>query len=97
MAGYTVDVDALRELQNRMQQYLTQCREGLDRVESLIGTVSASWDGTAAAAYEQRHREWIAALGEMSESLNEFSEWSSAAEDAYRAAMAANLRMAGGG
>jgi len=96
MAGYTVDVDALRELQDTMQQYLTQCREGLDRVESLIGTVSASWDGTAAAAYEQRHREWVAALTEMAESLDEFAAWSSAAEDAYRSAMATNLRMASG-
>ena len=36
MAGYTVDVDVLCELQDTMQKYLTQGREGLDRVESLI-------------------------------------------------------------
>jgi hypothetical protein len=44
----------------------------------------------------QRHGEWVAALGEMNESLTEFKAWSAAAEDAYRTVMATNLRMAQG-
>ncbi|MCV7100897.1 MULTISPECIES: WXG100 family type VII secretion target [Mycobacterium] len=95
MTGYTVDVDALDALQSQMQRYLTKCTESLERVESLIGVVSKSWDGTAAAAYQQRHRQWVDALGEMKESLDEFKAWSATAEDAYRTVMAMNLRMAG--
>lgn len=95
MNGYAVDVDALDELGSQMQRYLTLCTHSLERVEDLIGRVSQSWDGTAAAAYQQRHRQWVAALGEMQQSLDEFKAWSTSAEDAYRTAMAANLRMAG--
>lgn len=95
MAGYSVDVDALNELQSQMQQFLHLCTERLTRVEHLIGAVSSAWDGTAAAAYQQRHSEWVAALREMSEAVNEFDGWASASEDAYRTVMAMNLRMAG--
>jgi len=94
--GYTVDVEALNELQSQMQHFLTQATDNLHRVESLIGQVSASWDGTAAEAYQQRHGEWVAALREMNESLTEFKAWSAAAEEAYRTVMATNLRMAQG-
>lgn len=96
MAGYTVDVDALNELQTQMQQYLTKATDSLSRVESLIARVSADWDGTAAEGYQQRHHQWVEGLREMSESLDEFKAWSVTAEDAYRTVMATNLRMAQG-
>lgn len=96
MAGYTVDVDALHDLQEQMQHFLTKSTENLARVEGLIGKVSADWDGAAAAAYQQRHREWVDALREMGESLSDFRTWSSEAEQAYREVMEINLRMAQG-
>jgi WXG100 family type VII secretion target len=96
MAGYTVDVDALNELQAQMQRYLAKATDSLSQVEGLIARVSADWDGTAAEAYQQRHRQWVEGLREMSESLEEFKAWSAAAEDAYRTVMATNLRMAQG-
>ncbi|MGV0738213.1 WXG100 family type VII secretion target [Mycobacterium syngnathidarum] len=96
MAGYTVDVDALHDLQQQMQHFLNRATEHLARVEGLISQVSADWDGTAAAAYQQRHREWVDALREMSESLGDFRIWSSEAEQAYREVMEINLRMAQG-
>ncbi|MBS9534036.1 WXG100 family type VII secretion target [Mycobacterium sp. M1] len=95
MSGYTVDVEALSELGLQMQRYLNVCAQSLERVEDLIERVSASWDGTAATAYQQRHRQWIEALGAMRQSLDEFKGWSANAEDAYRSVMAMNLRMAG--
>jgi len=95
LAGYTVDVDALNELQSQMEHCIRQCTDNLCRVESLIGRVSASWDGAAAAAYQERHRQWAESLREMNESLDEFKAWTAAAETAYRTAMAMNLRMAG--
>jgi WXG100 family type VII secretion target len=96
MSGYAVDVDTLNDLQSEMQHFLNKATEALDRVESLIGRVAASWDGTAAEAYQQRHRQWADALREMNESLTDFKAWSAAAEDAYRTVMATNLRMAQG-
>lgn len=45
MAGYTVDVDALHDLQQQMQHFLNRATEHLARVEGLIGQVSADWDG----------------------------------------------------
>ncbi|OKH74601.1 hypothetical protein EB73_04895 [Mycobacterium sp. SWH-M3] len=96
MAGYTVDVDALHDLQEQMQHFLTKSTEHLARVEGLIGKVSADWDGAAAAAYQQRHREWVDALREMGESLTDFRAWSSEAEQVYREVMEINLRMAQG-
>ncbi|OBK02501.1 hypothetical protein A5639_24475 [Mycolicibacterium conceptionense] len=46
---------------------------------SSVVSVSADWDDTAAAAYQQRHREWVDLLREMSESLGDFRIWSSEA------------------
>lgn len=96
MAGYTVDVDALNDLQSQMQQFLEKATDSLDRVEAQITRVAADWDGAAAQAYQQRHRRWVAALQEMNESVTEFKAWSGAAEEAYRTVMATNLRMAQG-
>lgn len=95
MAGYTVDVDALRDLRTKMQTYLTHCEHSLSRVESLIGQVSQSWDGAASEAYQRRHREWVQAMHDMRTALDDFTAWSAEAEDAYRSVMAMNLRMAG--
>lgn len=96
MAGYTVDVDALHDLQQQMQHFLDKASDNLARVEGLIHQVSQDWDGTAAAAYQQRHREWVAGLREMNESLADLRAWSNEAEQAYREVMEINLRMAHG-
>jgi len=95
MVDYAVDVDALDELRSQMQSYVAQCESALHRVEELIARVAESWDGTAAAAYQTRHRNWVQALQDMHATLDDFAEWSAEAEDAYRTVMAMNLRMAG--
>lgn len=92
--GYTVDVDALSELQSRMTQFVTHASDSLSRVESLIGLVCADWDGAAAQAYQQRHQRWADALRELNANVNDFKEWTARAEQAYRTAMETNLRMA---
>lgn len=95
MAGYVVDVDALDELRSKLQAYLTHSENALHRVESLIGQVAGSWDGTASETYQRRHREWVQVLREMHTALDDFTAWSAEGEDAYRTVMAMNLRMAG--
>lgn len=95
MSGYTVDVDALNELQAKMAQFVTHATDSLSRVEGLIGQVAADWDGAAAQAYQQRHQRWAEALREMNVSVDDFKQWTAQAEQAYRTAMAINLRMAG--
>ncbi|MBP2455137.1 WXG100 family type VII secretion target [Mycolicibacterium lutetiense] len=96
MAGYTVDVDALHDLQEQMQHFLTRATESLAHVEGLIAQVCADWDGTAAAAYQRRHREWVDALRDMNDSIADFRAWTGAAEEGYREVMEINLRMAQG-
>lgn len=78
-----------------MQTYLARCESSLNRVESLIGQVSQSWDGAAAQAYESRHWDWVQAAHDMRTALADFTAWSTQAEDAYRTVMAMNQRMAG--
>lgn len=95
MAGYTVDVDALNQLGEALRRFVAESQGKLSDVEHLIGTVSASWDGIAATAYEQRHRQWVDALREMTEALHEFEAWAADAEEAYRTVMTMNMRMAG--
>ena len=94
MRGYTVDVDALNDLQQQMQHFLVRATENLVRVESLIESVSADWDGAAASAYQKRHCAWASALREIHETLADFTAWSHDAEQAYREVMEINLRMA---
>ncbi len=96
VAGYTVDVDALQDLQEQMQHFLAKASESLSLVEGLIARVSEDWDGTAAVAYQRRHGEWVDALRDMHDSLTDFRAWTSAAEEGYREVMEINLRMAHG-
>lgn len=96
MTGYTVDVDALHDLQEQMQHFLTQAAENLVLVEGLIAQVCEDWDGTAAAAYQRRHREWVEALRDMNDSITDFRTWTCEAEQGYREVMEINLRMAQG-
>lgn len=95
MAGYTVDVEELGVLGEALRRFVTESQHKLIDVEHLIATVSASWDGVAAAAYEERHRQWADALREMTAALHEFESWATDAEEAYRTVMAMNMRMAG--
>jgi WXG100 family type VII secretion target len=93
---YEVDVEVLDDVERQMQSYICVVEESLSRVESVIATVSGSWDGAGGAAYQARHRQWVEALAEMKEQLAGIRTWSSDAAKAYRNAVATNLRMASG-
>lgn len=92
--GYTVDVDALDDMEQQLGSYLKLATDNLSRVEGLIARLSQAWEGAGGSAYQSRHHDWASALGEMKEQLAELKKWAGQADAAYREAMAINLRMA---
>jgi WXG100 family type VII secretion target len=96
MNGYTVDVDALQAVEDQMRQFHTLASDKLREVEGIAVRVGGAWEGYGANSYEQKHREWVAWLGEMNEALVDLADWIKTADEAYRTTMATNLRMARG-
>lgn len=96
MNGYIVDVDALATAQQQMRQFHTLASNKLREVEAIAERVKASWNGMGANAYDQKHRDWVEWLDEMNEALLDLAAWVDTADDAYRTAMATNVRMARG-
>lgn len=95
MAEYSVDVEALARLEQHMADYVRLVSDKLEEVESVIASISGAWDGTASEAYRRRHRDWLRALGEMREQVDDLREWSAQTRQTYKYVMDANVRMAG--
>ncbi len=96
MNGYIVDVDALATVHQQMRQFHTLASEKLRQVEAVAARVTSVWEGLGANGYQQRHHDWAGWLGEMNEVLLDLAAWIDTADEAYRTAMATNVRMARG-
>jgi WXG100 family type VII secretion target len=95
--GYAVDLDHLDEVTNKiagLQGFLT---ESLAEIEERIAALQTTWNGAAADAHAEAHREWTAAAAVVNEGIAAMRTAAAAAHTAYTDAGAANLRVLGRG
>lgn len=96
MTPYTVDVDQLADLNQRMTAFYTLAMQRHADVGVVADAIRSAWDSTAAEAFDRRRSEWGEALREMNEVLDDMAKWVSEAEKIYRDVMARNVRLANG-
>ncbi|MBF4998431.1 WXG100 family type VII secretion target [Nocardia sp. BSTN01] len=91
---FTVDLEHLDQLVTRLSGLAGFIDDHLDdihqRVTALRGT---GWEGVAARAYDDAHREWISGAKELVDGIREMSDAAKAAHAGYSRALELNRRM----
>lgn len=96
MTPYTVDVDQLADLRQRMAAFLRLATARHTDVGVVAAGLRSAWDSVAADAFDRRYQDWADALRQMNEVLDDMTTWVSEAETIYRDVMAKNVRLANG-
>ncbi|MEU7631054.1 WXG100 family type VII secretion target [Nocardia sp. NPDC049220] len=92
--SFTVDLDELEQIIARLSGLAGFVAGHLDEIDDRIATLRGSgWEGIAAQAYSEAHRQWIAGAREFAEGIREMSAAAKAAHGAYAEAGDANSRM----
>ena len=91
---FSVDLEHLDQVVARLTGLAGFIDDHLDdihqRVTELQGT---GWEGIAARAYDDAHREWIAGAKEFVDGVRDMSDAAKAAHAAYTRALETNRRM----
>jgi WXG100 family type VII secretion target len=90
---FSVDLDHLDEVTIRIQAFSEYLADQLAGLDTRAQQLSSSWSGVSADAYDQAHREWIAAALEVRDGLKSIETATRAAHRNYGNASATNTRM----
>ncbi|WP_216897637.1 WXG100 family type VII secretion target [Nocardia alni] len=97
MSGeYEVDLNQLDNVVSRLSSLVGFISEHLDTLDQKSAAVhSGSWQGAAATAHENAHREWSAAAREFVDGVKDMGTVARNAHTQYTAVDTANTRMFG--
>ncbi|MEV6555824.1 WXG100 family type VII secretion target [Nocardia sp. NPDC051756] len=91
---FHVDLDHLDQLVARLSGLAGFLRAHLAELDRKVADLQTGiWDGTAAAAYVEAHRQWAVGAQEFAEGVTEMSEAASRAHVHYTEAATLNLNM----
>ncbi|SHG21297.1 WXG100 family type VII secretion target [Jatrophihabitans endophyticus] len=93
MTSFAVDTDLLAELVRRMAACGTRLEEVAADVDARMTRVHAVWRGVAAGEQADAHRRWAAGARQTHEALAALRAVATTADENYRAAAHANVRM----
>lgn len=93
MSAYSLDLDLLHELVDRMATFEQRFDAVQEEVDGRMGRVGAFWTGVAAAEQAEAHRRWVTGATEMREALTVLCSVTRAAQENYSSAVRANLQM----
>ncbi len=93
---YEIDPGQLDDVVNRLTNLAAFISEHLDTLDQKSAAVhSGSWQGAAATAHENAHREWSAAAREFVDGVKNMGTAARNAHTQYTAVDTANTRMFG--
>ncbi|RBO96301.1 WXG100 family type VII secretion target [Nocardia puris] len=91
---FQVDLDHLDEVVARLSALASVIAEHLDTIDDKVATLAGTgWEGVAAQAYSDAHREWALGAREFAEGVRDISEAARKAHAGYVSAVEANLKM----
>jgi WXG100 family type VII secretion target len=93
MTAFSVDLELLAALVERMTACGGRLTEVQDDVDTRMKRIHATWSGAAAAQHAQAHQRWVAGARQMHEALAVLRSIASTAEENYGAATRANVAM----
>jgi len=95
--SFSVDLDQLDQVVARLAGlagFLNDTFDGIDRRVKALQ--SGDWDGVAAQAYAEAHRNWLGEAQEFAQGVADATEAARQAHARYKAAMNVNNKMAQG-
>lgn len=91
---FSVDLEHLDETVARLVGLAAFIDDHLDGIEQRVAALhDTGWEGVAARAYGDAHREWMAGAKELVTGVREMSDAAKAAHAAYTRALDTNRRM----
>ncbi|WP_067652724.1 WXG100 family type VII secretion target [Nocardia harenae] len=94
---FSVDLEELDNIVTRVSALATFVADHLDEIDDRIATLTGTgWEGRAAAAYADAHRQWSAGAREFVTGLRDMSDAARTMHTRYSRANDLNRRMVGG-
>ncbi|MGW4741729.1 WXG100 family type VII secretion target [Nocardia xishanensis] len=93
--GYSIDLEALENLERRLAGFVDFYRDQVDAIERIVGATSTQWRGVAADAYQSGQADWTGHAREVAQHLEEIRQRLATARAAYQGANDANGKMFG--
>ncbi|MFF2084117.1 WXG100 family type VII secretion target [Nocardia sp. NPDC058176] len=91
--SFSVDLDDLDEVTARIRGYQDYLTDALAELQQRIGDLNSSWEGLAAAAFAEAHRDWGTAVSDIGTALTDLEKAARSAHDSYSDAADTNTRM----
>ncbi|MFE9578568.1 WXG100 family type VII secretion target [Nocardia sp. NPDC006044] len=91
---FHVDLDHLDQLVARLSGFAGFLRDHLTELDRKVAALhTENWDGVAAAAYVEAHRQWASGAQEFAEGVTAMSDAASRAHGHYTEAATLNLNL----
>lgn len=91
---FAVDLDELEQMVARLAGLAGFVTEHLDEIDQRVASLQGSaWEGVAARAYSDAHRQWAVGAREFVDGIRAMSDVAKAAHGHYTAAVETNLKM----
>lgn len=91
---FSVDLDHLDQIVTRLAGLAGFIGDHLTDIEQRVASLhDTGWEGVAARAYGDAHREWISGAKELVDGVREMSDAAKEAHAAYTRALDLNSRM----
>ncbi|WP_227983181.1 WXG100 family type VII secretion target [Nocardia spumae] len=91
---FSVDLDHLDQIVSRLSGLAGFIADHLTDIEQRVAALQGTgWEGVAARAYDDAHREWISGARELVDGVREMSDSAKQAHTAYTRALDLNGRM----
>ncbi|MEV5650232.1 WXG100 family type VII secretion target [Nocardia sp. NPDC052254] len=91
---FSVDLDHLDQIVTRLSGLAGFIADHLTDIEQRVATLQGTgWEGVAARAYDDAHREWMRGAQELVDGVREMSDSAKQAHTAYTRALDLNSRM----
>ncbi|MCC3329632.1 WXG100 family type VII secretion target [Nocardia abscessus] len=95
---FSVDLDHLDEIVTKLSALAGFIGERLDGIDDRVATLTdTGWEGVAAQAYTEAHREWVTGAREFVEGLKDMSDAAKKAHENFTHAVDLNSKMLNGG
>jgi WXG100 family type VII secretion target len=91
---FSVDLDHLDHIVARLSGLAGFIADHLDEIDNKVATLQGSdWEGVAAQAYVDAHRQWVAGAREFTEGIRDMSDSARQAHERYTRAIELNRKM----
>ena len=90
---YAVDLEQIAAHVGRARRFAEEVEATLARLHRVVADLHLTWEGRAAEAHAQAHREWLRGADELRDALGRLGDAADRAHDGYSSAASTNHEM----